>query len=59
VQVAVELTPRRVSVSAAGDVLLAGQLYAEVKVEDSTWFIGGCALQCFYYQAGCSLQINS
>lgn len=46
-QVAVQLSHARLAVSAAGDELLAGRLYAEVKVEDSTWFIGGFTGQCW------------
>lgn len=37
-QVSVQLSPGSLCVSAAGDELLRGPLYAEVKVEDSTWF---------------------
>lgn len=39
-QVRVQLEPRSLCVSAAGDELLSGRLSAEVKVEDSIWFIG-------------------
>lgn len=39
-QVSVQLSPGSLCVSAAGDELLRGPLYAEVKVEDSTWFCG-------------------
>lgn len=46
-QVSVQLTPRSLCVSAAGDVLLCcKQLYAEIKVEDSTWFCGECVWCC-------------
>jgi hypothetical protein len=39
-QVSVQLGTRSLSVAVAGDMLLSGQLAADVKVEDSTWFIG-------------------
>lgn len=39
-QVSVQLGTASLSVSAAGDVLLAGQLAADIKVEGSTWFCG-------------------
>lgn len=36
----VTLTPRSLKVVAAGDMLLGGDLAAEVKVEESTWYCG-------------------
>jgi hypothetical protein len=39
-QVAVHLSPSSLAVSAAGDVLLAGQLTQPIKVEHSTWYCG-------------------
>ncbi|KAF6254870.1 hypothetical protein COO60DRAFT_1641961 [Scenedesmus sp. NREL 46B-D3] len=37
-QVSVQLSPSSVTVSAAGDVLLAGQVAGAIKVEHSTWY---------------------
>jgi len=56
-QVSVQLSPGSLCVSAAGDELLRGPLYAEVKVEDSTWFCGesywGFAASTMKHRVGC------
>lgn len=39
-----QLRPVSLAVSAAGDVLLGGDLAADVKVEDSTWYCGELTL---------------
>jgi hypothetical protein len=64
-QVCVLLTPASLSVSVGGDVLLSGQLFAEVKAEDSTWFIGegfslgeGCRVRLARETSHCSCVVT-
>jgi hypothetical protein len=45
-QVSVQLAPSSMSVAAAGDVLLSGQLAGAIKVEHSTWY---CGESCQWY----------